>query len=1800
MALKNNYPGRILKGTKSQPSLKGASGVWTLDEALQYHRANQWPQPNLYQPIANSLRFKYQTSGNYPAYQNSQLNHYIGRNGNQYAWTFSAWVKPSLANGSGVLFGASSGSAASGDYRAHINFGSSGNTLLGFRYSQIQVATYVNFDWVPNFRDPSAWYHVVVVFDSLNATLTNRMRAWVNGVQQTVSGTPTCAQGQTTIINQPGGTGVSGANLHRVGACNDYYGNPGYWYDGLMGEVNFVDGYALQPTLFGQYDSNNVWVPIPYTGSYGTNGFYLPFTNAQTSQTLGYDAGLNGTTTYNADQDPYRGSVALHLTGNGPAGGQNNTFTDSSVNNLAFTRNGSTTQGSFSPFPFNNNVAYNPSVNGASAYFNGSTDYIYTGSNSVFNVGSNNVTVEAWVYLTAFNQGASPYISTIWSLDGSGTNNTFFYVYRTGSIAVGINGVNEIASATGVITLNNWYHTAVVRNGSTTTVYVNGVSVASNTTSVWANTGSRPFYVGSNPQSAYYYLTGYISSVRFLMNAVVYTAAFTPTNRPFGTLTNNLITFSEDFTNAYWTQTRINVTPGAGIAPDGTPTAQQISGQSQAYAYPRRILTVSATTAYTLSVYAKAGSLTNFRIWPTDNVSANWYADVNLLTGAYTVGNANATNPTCTTTNVGNGWWRVSLTLTTTSSTTLTADIGYLSNGGGDVGSVFTSSQYIYLWGAQLEQASSASNYTPTPANYSTAPSLLLNFANAAIVDSTGANDIVTIGSATVTSSSKYGSGALTFNGTTDRLEISGPSAQSSGSAGLYGLAPSLIPGTKDFTVEYWLNTRTGNDNYHRIVSSSNGAFSGGTFCMRHQPGSFLFSGQLSYSTDFTLNTWTHVAYTRQGATGRGFINGRQVGICTDSTNYTEAIQYVGSFYSAGAGEYFSGQLDDVRITMGVARYQSDFTPPARALPEIGGKSFVTVNVNAGVVKSFTTVGTTSWTAPTDVTQIEVLVVAGGGGGGGVGNSQGGGGGGGGAGGLLYNNQYPVTPGQTYTILVGAGGTAGLGPGTTGQGGNGGNSQFGNLIAIGGGGGDDADRGHGALSGGSGGGGGGGGAGGRAGASGTPGQGFSGTTGYGSGQNYPGGGGGGAGGVGSTPTASAAGGGGAGLGFGISGTYQYYAGGGGGGINTTTYGSPTLGAGGSGVGGNGGVNSIGLPGTNGTGGGGGAGGGDTGHAGGAGGSGIVVVRYTTQTVANTSDSTTDNLVDSPTLYGHDLGNGGEVVGNYATWNPLFVPQGGTWGIKNGGLTAVANISTAAYIQTFNNIGVTSGLWYSEVQFIAGTNGVHSALGFGISNNTNYFTANGTNNPLGYTSTPSWSFYVPTGNKQYNGTSTPYGAAIVSGDIIMTALDMNNGAVYWGKNGVWFNNGNPATQTNPAFTGITGTVFVGVNDYAASGYPCTWNANFGQRAWQYTPPQGFSALTTKNFVRPTGAAATPNQYFDTVLYTGNGTNTANSLTITGLNFQPDLIWIKNRGTTDSHWIQDTVRGLGYALQSNTTSADAVTGGGDVSSTTSNGFIISYANTRTNASSNNYVAWCWRANGAAVSNTNGTVTSQVSANTTAGFSIVSYTGTGVQATVGHGLGATPSFIILKNRTDGTRGWPVWHTALGTAGYMYLNSTQASATDNSTWGTMTSTTFGLGNGTTPNTSWNETGSTFVAYCWTAIPGFSAFGSYAANGSADGPFVYTGFKPRWIMMKRYDTGSAENWFIVDTARDPSNYGTGQHYLLPASSAADGTGTAILDVLSNGFKLRSTATNAGAGGPAYIYAAFASAPLTNTNGTAF
>ena len=339
---------------------------------------------------------------------------------------------------------------------------------------------------------------------------------------------------------------------------------------------------------------------------------------------------------------------------------------------------------------------------------------------------------------------------------------------------------------------------------------------------------------------------------------------------------------------------------------------------------------------------------------------------------------------------------------------------------------------------------------------------------------------------------------------------------------------------------------------------------------------------------------------------------------------------------------------------------------------------------------------------------------------------------------------------------------------------------------------------------------------------------------------------------------------------------------------------------------------------------------------------------------------------------------------------------------------------------------------------------------------------------------------------------------------------------------------------------------------------------------------------------------PTIYFVTVIYTGN--DTARTIT-TGLE-TTDWIWNKRTDSAGSHLLYDKVRGINIDLNSNSTEADE-TQTGTVTAFGTNSFSLG-THGGTNASGETKVNWCWSAGGTTgSSNSNGSITSTVSVNTTAGFSIVAYSGTtgGASSTIGHGLGQTPDLVILKPRSYSGAWW--WAQKGRSDKVLELQANNAEVNPATSFGggglkysTFTNSVFGGTNGTSNDDLWNTNGATYIAYCFAQKKGYSSFGSYTGNGNADGVFVYTGFRPAFVLRKRTDT--ANNWGINDNKRDTFNITENLLTADTTSAAGDGTG---IDMLSNGFKMRTNGSLHNASGGTYIYMAFAESPFVNSKG---
>jgi len=650
----------------------------------------------------------------------------------------------------------------------------------------------------------------------------------------------------------------------------------------------------------------------------------------------------------------------------------------------------------------------------------------------------------------------------------------------------------------------------------------------------------------------------------------------------------------------------------------------------------------------------------------------------------------------------------------------------------------------------------------------------------------------------------------------------------------------------------------------------------------------------------------------------------------------------------------------------------------------------------------------------------------------------------------------------------------------------------------------------------------------------------------------------------------------------------------------------------------------------------------------------------------------DSLVDTPTSYGTSTGVGGEVRGNYCTWNAVDTLNSPI--LSNGNLDAtLATFASSTASTAKGTIALAgSGKYYWEVTYNT-ANGLAGAS-IGIIGAADYvksvYDESGTY--IHY-----WSY---NGTKWVNSPSnTSYGASYGAGDVIGVALNLDSGTVTFYKNNV---SQGAITLT----TSASGWKPMIANATTAGTQLLTLNA--GQRAFAYSAPSGFSPLV--DTLLPTPTIANGATAMDVKLYTGNGS----TQTISGLNFSPDWVWIKARNLGYWHRLIDSVRGAQKFLYSNDNSGEGTSTANDIfTSFDSTGFTLGGAAPSADGLNQNahpYVAWCWdaganssktytvtvvsgafyidgkqqptlnleegstytfdlsaasnsghpfrlseSANGptqyttgvttsgtagnagatltiavasgaptlyyfctnhsgmggqintnttAGASNFAGTITSTVRANISAGFSVVTYTGTGSNATVGHGLGVAPQWVIVKRRNT-TGDWATWHTSIANTNYLLLNSTAASTSGATYWNSTSPTSSLFSVGTNTNTNANT--GTYVAYAWAPVAGYSSFGSYTGNGSSNGPMVHLNFRPAVVMVKM--SSSTGNWTILDDKRE--GYNVDNDPLHPNLSDGEGT-TDLIDITSNGFKVRTTNATFNTNAGTYVYAAWASAPF--------
>jgi hypothetical protein len=533
--------------------------------------------------------------------------------------------------------------------------------------------------------------------------------------------------------------------------------------------------------------------------------------------------------------------------------------------------------------------------------------------------------------------------------------------------------------------------------------------------------------------------------------------------------------------------------------------------------------------------------------------------------------------------------------------------------------------------------------------------------------------------------------------------------------------------------------------------------------------------------------------------------------------------------------------------------------------------------------------------------------------------------------------------------------------------------------------------------------------------------------------------------------------------------------------------------------------------------------------------------------------------------------------NFCTWTPLkFRDPAKLAVLSDGNLAALFDNGTYLEYSWGTMALPAEGKWYWEYKCTA----VGGESSYGIS---------GINVPEGNPDVART--YRENGKKYLNmGSATTYGDTFTTNDVIGVAVDMDGGNLYFYKN-----NTIQASGT-AAYTDLLTALPDGGWTPLGAGYNnASVLANFGQTAFAYTPPTGYVALNTANLPEPTigpNSTTLTSEVFDSILYTGNGTAIGSGgKTISSLAFQPDFTWIKNRDAADSHMLFDASRGVTNHISSDSTAVQ-VTTAESLTSFTATGFTLGN-NVAVNTNTEDYVAWNWKANGAGAANEDGSInTTKTSANTDAGISVITYTGNASYGqTVGHGLGVAPQVVICKNLSN-TRNWRVYFETLGATKYINLDDSAVAGTYGSWNDTApTSSVFSTTDASAADRATNYNGDTFVAYCFAEVEGFSSFSSYTGNGNADGPFIYTGFRPAYVMIKSVST--VHSWWITDTVRNTSNVIGDYLY----ANLADAEYNAVqMDALSNGFKLRTTGTTTNSSGNEFIYMAFAENPFKYSN----
>jgi hypothetical protein len=656
-----------------------------------------------------------------------------------------------------------------------------------------------------------------------------------------------------------------------------------------------------------------------------------------------------------AATDPQFNYVTMLLHGDGTNGAQNNTFLDSSTNNFTITRNGNTTQGTYSPYGSN-----------WSNYFDGSGDYLTLPDNAAWNMGSGDFTAEAWIYPTSFANEAM--VMGQWSGDTGGTGLNWALMFSSGStgylrLITSSNGSSvlfDLSTSTFALSLNTWQHIAAVRNGTTFTIYVNGVSRATTTNASSLYDATNSFTIGAESNTQSQYFTGYISNARVVKGTAVYTSAFTPSTTPLTAITNtSLLTcadnrFIDDSTNNF-TITRngdVSVQRFSPFAPSAPYSTSVIGGSgyfdgSGDYLNTPTSGQFAPTGNFTVSFWYYPTTLNTYNTVIgnyTSTASTDWFIEftsngsVNVYTNGGTVRITGGAGT------IKSGQW--SFVTLSRSGTTITFKVNGTSVGtytqSGTFGSAsktiyvgqyFTGSEYItgYLSDVRLIDGSEVTTIPTSPLTAVSGTNLLLNFTNAGILDNAMMNDLETVGNAQIsTSVKKYGTGSMAFDGTGDYL--------------MSIANQSLELGSGDYTLECWVNISAAAANGGIISKGPIGNLTNTTWSLEFNGSAntvsyYVYNANnavyiINGTSNIKTSTWIHLAICRSGNNTRLFVNGTQEG-STYTSGYTISAGdnlYIGGGFYAPTTRTITGYIDDLRITK-YARYTSTFTPPTQAFP---------------------------------------------------------------------------------------------------------------------------------------------------------------------------------------------------------------------------------------------------------------------------------------------------------------------------------------------------------------------------------------------------------------------------------------------------------------------------------------------------------------------------------------------------------------------------------------------------------------------------------------------------------------------------------------------------------------------------------------------------------------------------------------------------------------------------------------------------------------------------------------------------